>query len=160
MNANEQLIQHFYTCFKNGDFKGMQACYADNATFNDEAFNKLNAAEVKAMWQMLISSAKDMQISFSQIKATDNGATAHWEASYTFSATGRKVLNKIDATFVIEDGKIVAHYDEFNFYTWAKQAFGLTGLILGWTSFFKQKVSDGAMQKLTAYMLKAKQHER
>lgn len=132
----------------------MQACYAANATFNDAAFNNLNANEVKAMWAMLISNAKDMEINFRDIKATPSGATAHWEASYTFSATGRKVLNKIDASFVIKDGKIVIHNDKFNFYAWAKQAFGLKGLLLGWTDFFKQKVSNGAKQKLAAYMLK------
>lgn len=132
----------------------MQACYSANATFSDAAFKNLNANEVKAMWAMLIGSAKDMEVNFSHIKATPDGATAQWEATYTFSATGRKVFNKIDATFTIADGKIVAHRDKFNFYTWAKQAFGLTGLILGWTDFFRQKVSNGAKQKLAAYMLK------
>ena len=107
MNANEQLIHHFYTCFKNKDFKGMQACYANNATFSDAVFKNLNAEEVKAMWQMLIAKGKDMRIEFSQITADEKTGKAHWDAYYTFSATGKKVVNKIDASFEFENGKII-----------------------------------------------------
>lgn len=152
MSTNEQLIQHFYTCFKNKDFKGMQACYAPHATFSDAVFKNLNAAEVKAMWEMLISKGKDFRIDFSDISADEQSGKAHWDAYYTFSATGRKVINRIDASFELEDGKIVRHVDNFDFHTWAKQALGLTGLLLGWTNFLKTKVSAQAMKNLAHFM--------
>lgn len=152
MNANEQLITHFYTCFKNKDFKGMQDCYADNATFNDAVFKNLNSNQVKAMWQMLITKGKDFSLEFKDVSATESTAKAHWDASYTFTTTGRKVINRIDATFEIENGKIVQHTDNFNFYTWAKQALGLTGMLLGWTSFLHKKVSAQAMKNLKEFM--------
>lgn len=154
MNANEQLIQNFYTCFQQKDYKGMQACYADDATFSDAVFKNLNAAQVKAMWEMLVSKGKDMRIDFGQIEANGNTVRAHWDAYYTFSSTGRKVINKIDATFEIENGKIVKHTDHFDFYTWAKQALGLNGLLLGWTSFLRNKVSTQAMKNLDSFMRK------
>lgn len=154
MNANEQLINHFYTCFKNKDFKGMQACYAENATFSDAVFKDLTAAQVKAMWQMLISKGKDMRIEFAQISADEKTGKAHWDAYYTFSSTGKKVVNKIDASFEFENGKIVKHTDDFNFYTWAKQALGTTGLLLGWTGFLKNKIQTTAMANLEKFMKK------
>lgn len=154
MNANEQLIHHFYTCFKNKDFKGMQDCYADRATFSDAVFKNLDVNQVKAMWQMLIVKGKDLRLEFKDISATEQTAKAHWDAYYTFSATGKKVVNRIDATFEIENGKIVKHTDNFNFYTWAKQALGLTGLLLGWTSFLRKKVSAQAMGNLQNFMKK------
>lgn len=154
MNANEQLINHFYTCFKNKDFKGMQACYADNATFSDAVFKDLTAAQVKAMWQMLISKGKDMRIEYAQISADEKTGKAHWDAYYTFSSTGKKVVNKIDASFEFENGKIVKHTDDFNFYTWAKQALGTTGLLLGWTGFLKKKIQTTAMANLEKFMKK------
>ena len=67
MNQNKELIEEFYTCFKNKDYKGMQACYGDNAIFNDAVFKNLNAAQIKAMWQMLITSAKDLNIEFNNV---------------------------------------------------------------------------------------------
>jgi len=154
MTANEQLIHTFYTCFQNRDYKGMQACYADHATFSDAVFKNLNADQVKAMWEMLITSAKDLTIEFSAIAADENSAKAHWNAYYTFSATNRKVVNRVDASFEIENGKITKHVDHFNFYAWAKQALGLSGFLLGWTSFLQQKVSAQAMQKLANFMAK------
>lgn len=154
MTANEQLIHNFYTCFQNKDIKGMQACYADHAIFSDAVFKNLNAAHVRAMWEMLITKGKDMRLEFNQVTANENSGSAHWDAYYTFSATGRKVVNKIDAYFEIEDGKIVKHIDDFNFYTWAKQALGVTGLLLGWTGFLKSKIQKTAKENLDKFMAK------
>jgi ketosteroid isomerase-like protein len=154
MNANEALITRFYTAFQNKDVATMQECYSDQATFSDEAFVNLNAKEVRAMWAMLIKGGKDMRIEFKDISADELGGKAHWDAYYTFSATGRKVLNQIDASFVIENDKIVKHTDHFDFYTWSKQSLGLTGFLLGWTSFLKNKVRKQASAKLAAYMAK------
>ncbi|EDM37533.1 hypothetical protein PBAL39_10326 [Pedobacter sp. BAL39] len=152
MNPNEALLHAFYTCFKNADFIGMQSCYHDEAVFNDSIFSNLTADEVKAMWAMLVSGAKDMQVNFSDIRADDHSGSAHWEAVYTFSSTGNKVINKIDGSFIFKDGKILRHNDHFDFYTWATQAFGLTGILIGWTSFFKHKVKGQAQQRLKKYM--------
>ena len=152
MNPNEALLHTFYTCFRNADITGMQACYHDEAVFNDSIFSNLTGDEVKAMWAMLITGAKDMQVNFGSIHADDLSGSAHWEAAYTFSSTGNKVFNKIDGSFTFKDGKILRHSDHFDFYTWAKQAFGLTGILIGWTSFFKRKVKGQAQQRLKKYM--------
>ncbi|RQO72415.1 ketosteroid isomerase [Pedobacter sp. KBW06] len=154
MNANEALISKFYTAFQNKDVSTMQECYSDQATFSDAAFVDLNAKQVRAMWAMLIKGGKDMRVEFSNVRAEGEVVKAHWDAYYTFSATGRKVLNQIDASFIIENGKIVKHTDHFDFYTWSKQALGLSGLLLGWTSFLKNKVRKQASAKLAAYMAK------
>jgi len=152
MNNSENIINHFYTCFKNKDIKGMQDCYAESAVFNDPVFKDLNAAQVRQMWAMLIKSGKDMQVEFSTVTADEHSGRAQWVASYTFSATGNKVINKVNAIFILENGKIISHTDEFNFYQWAKQALGLTGRLLGWTSFLKAKIRKKATNKLHQYM--------
>lgn len=152
MENNQQLIEDFYTCFQNKDYKGMQNCYADNATFSDAVFVGLNAKEVKAMWEMLIKNGKDLRIEFKDIASDKHTGKAHWDAYYTFSATGNKVMNRIDAAFEFENGKIVKHTDAFNFYAWAKQSLGLTGLLLGWTSFLKNKVQQNAREKLKQFI--------
>jgi ketosteroid isomerase-like protein len=152
MDANKQLIDRFYTCFKNKDFKGMQDCYADNAVFNDAVFKNLNADQVKAMWEMLIVKGKDLRIEYSLVSSSENLVSAHWDAFYTFSATGKKVINRIDANFEIANGKIVKHTDNFNFFTWSRQALGLPGILLGWTSFLNKKISAQAMKNLESFM--------
>lgn len=152
MNASEELIRHFYVSFQNKDVKGMQDCYADHATFSDPVFTSLNAAQAKAMWAMLLKNGKDLRVEFKNIAASEKGGTAEWDAWYTFSATGNKVLNRIKASFIIENGKIVQHTDQFSFYKWARQALGFTGLLLGWTTFLKNKIREKAKKNLEAFM--------
>ncbi|WP_461788716.1 nuclear transport factor 2 family protein [Pedobacter sp.] len=154
MTANEKLIHQFYSAFQQKDYETMQNSYSESAVFNDAVFVNLNAMEVRAMWQMLISRGGDMKLNFGNIKENGDNVNAYWEAHYTFTATGKKVVNKINAEFEIKDGKIVKHTDRFDFYKWAKQAFGFGGFILGWTNAFKGKVRQTAKKKLDDYLQK------
>ena len=156
MTSNIEIIQTFYTAFQKKDYKTMQDCYAPNAVFSDEVFQNLNASQVKAMWEMLIKAGKDLELEFKNVQATGTTGSAEWIATYTFSATNRKVTNRIKANFTFNNGKIVQHTDRFNFYAWAKQALGMPGLLLGWTGSLKQKVQQKAMQNLDAFMQKNK----
>lgn len=149
---NEQLIRHFYESFQRKDYRAMAACYHPDATFSDEVFNLKNGKEAAAMWHMLCESGKDLRIEFGDVKADAQTGRAHWEAYYTFSRTGRKVHNVIEARFEFQDGKIIRHVDRFPFWRWAQQAFGPTGWLLGWTSFLRNKVHDTAMKGLFRFI--------
>jgi limonene-1,2-epoxide hydrolase len=150
----KETIASFYTAFQNKDFTTMQSLYADNAIFSDEAFTNLNAAQVKAMWQMLITKGKDLQIVYSNVTENGNTVQANWIATYTFSLTGNKVVNNITANFIVENGKIIKHTDSFNFYNWSKQALGIKGLLFGKMNFFRKKVQTTAMGNLASFMTK------
>jgi hypothetical protein len=154
MIPNEELLTTFYTAFQKRDYKTMQACYAPNATFSDEVFVNLNAEEVKAMWEMLCIKGKDLQIEFSNINANEQNGNAQWNATYSFSKTSRKVLNKVKAEFTFENGKIKSHRDHFNFYSWTRQAIGLPGILFGWTNAFREKVRAQARKNLDDFINK------
>lgn len=152
---NELLINRFYEAFAAKDAAGMNACYAEHVVFEDPAFGRLNGEEPKAMWQMLVERGGDnLQISHRVTEASHGGAKAHWEAIYPFSKTGRKVHNKIDAEFIIEEGKIVYHKDHFNLWKWAGMALGTPGKLLGWSGFMKNKIQQQALFSLRKYMSK------
>lgn len=152
------VITKFYTAFHNLDADAMCACYHDNVIFEDPAFGILKGHEAKAMWKMLCDSqkGKDFKVIFSDIKTRDGDGSAHWEAYYTFSKTGRKVHNKIDASFQFKDGLIIKHKDDFNLHRWAKQALGFKGLILGGTGFFKSKLQQQTKHLLGKYIQEKK----
>ncbi|MEP7229133.1 MAG: nuclear transport factor 2 family protein [Ginsengibacter sp.] len=152
MNSNQELIAGFYQAFQNKDYKTMQDCYAEDATFNDEVFLNLTADEVRAMWEMLIKKGKDLQLVFSNIRADEQNGSADWIATYSFSKTNSKVTNHIHANFTFKEGKIFTHTDTFGFYKWASQAFGTIGVLLGWTPFFKNKVRKEAMNNLAKFI--------
>jgi ketosteroid isomerase-like protein len=152
MISNHDLIVRFYGAFQKKDYAAMQSCYCDNATFSDPVFQNLDSEQVKAMWEMLCKRGKELGITFSVISADEGSAVADWTARYTFSATGRKVVNHVHATFVTREGKIVSHTDRFGFYKWSSQALGLTGLLLGWTPLVRKKVQKTAMHNLEEFM--------
>lgn len=130
----------------------MQSCYADNATFSDPVFPHLDVKQVRAMWEMFCVNSDTLEIECNHVEADDTSASARWRATYTLPATGNKVINTIQASFVLEDGKIISHIDKFSFYNWMKQAFGFTGMLLGWTPFMKNKVRKQAMSTLKKYI--------
>jgi ketosteroid isomerase-like protein len=152
MHRNAELIRDFYTCFANRDARGMAACYHPAVKFSDEVFTDLEGAQANGMWRMLCERGKDLRIEFRGIKANDSTGSAHWEAWYTFSATGRPVHNKIDAHFEFRNGKIFRHRDTFDFRAWASQALGLTGRLLGWSGFLKKRVRAKAAKSLATFM--------
>jgi ketosteroid isomerase-like protein len=151
MHANAALIERFYTAFANRDHATMAACYAPDATFEDEVFT-LRGKEIAAMWHMLTATARDFSLTFNGVEANDATGKAHWEAKYIFSKTGRPVLNVIDATFTFKDGLIATHRDRFGFWTWSRQSLGLPGLLLGWSSFLQGKVRATAAEGLAKFI--------
>lgn len=146
MTTNTGLIEKFYTAFAHADPEGMVSCYTDDITFEDPAFGMLKGEDAKNMWRMLVNPG--LSLIFSKVWADDNKGGAHWEATYTFSKTGRKVVNKIDAQFEFREGKISKHTDHFNFWKWSAQALGAPGLLLGWTPFLRNKVRQQALERL------------
>ncbi|MBX2963869.1 MAG: nuclear transport factor 2 family protein [Cyclobacteriaceae bacterium] len=156
MHRNEDLIRKFYTSFSKLDDEGMKACYHPEVKFSDPAFPDLKGNEVGAMWSMLIDTLKknpgDWKLEFNTIKADEAKGSARWEAYYTLSLTGRRVHNIIDATFGFKEGKIISHTDTFDFYRWARMAFGITGTLLGWTPFFRKKVQATTRKRLEGFL--------
>lgn len=137
------IIQSFYQAFANHDAEKMVSYYSNDIEFTDPAFGTLKGERAKNMWRMLLKSqkGKKFDIVFSDVNEDGSNGSAHWEAKYNFSQTGRDVHNKIDASFIIKDGKIVKHVDQFNTRKWASQAIGLKGWLLGGTSFFQKKLN-------------------
>jgi len=155
MPGNEQCIHQFYAAFQNKDYVTMQELYHPDATFSDPVFQNLNSTEVKAMWEMLITSAKDLEVTFGEIAADQSKGTCRWDAVYTFSRTGRRVHNRIRAAFEFRDGRIVKHRDAFDFWRWSRQALGAPGLFLGWTPVVKNEVRSTARKALDKFMRRA-----
>lgn len=152
MNPNEKLIEIFYTSFQKLDAGAMINCYRPDIRFSDPVFPDLSASEVGAMWKMLCSQAKNFEVTFAGIQADGKTGRAKWEALYDFSATGRRVHNKIAAAFEFHDGKIIKHTDTFDFWKWGSQALGPVGFLLGWSPLLCKKVQKQARERLAKFM--------
>jgi ketosteroid isomerase-like protein len=146
---NRQLIEKFYQAFAAADAEGMVSCYHENVEFQDPAFGVLRGRQAGNMWRMLVSPT--VKVSFGNVQADERTGRADWQAEYLFTLTGRKVVNTITARFEFQDGKIIRHTDKFDFWKWARQAFGLKGWLLGWTPLMQNKVRQQANARLSKF---------
>lgn len=153
-HPNADVIRRFYDAFDKHDAEAMAACYADDVQFGDAAFPDLKGRDAGDMWRMLCEQGKDLRVEASEIEADDTRGKARWIARYTFGATGKKVVNDIRAEFRFRDGRIVEHRDAFDFATWARQALGVPGLLLGWTGWLQKQVQQRAAKGLAAFQRK------
>ncbi len=151
MHPHETLIREFYGAFARKDGEAMARCYHPDVFFSDPVFPRLHGPEAGDMWRMLLSRATDLEVVLDSASADDQGGQAKWTARYTFSRTGRKVVNVITALFAFRDGKIVRHHDSFPFWRWASQALGPLGAALGWFAPLKWKVRRQAAEGLARY---------
>ncbi|MBJ7354078.1 MAG: nuclear transport factor 2 family protein [Thermoleophilaceae bacterium] len=150
-DANDALITNFYAAFGARDGATMASCYAPDAKFSDPVFPDLKGDEPGLMWKMLTERADDLVIELAEHDASEDSGTAHWIATYTFTQTGRKVVNDVHAHFRFKDGKISEHMDDFSFYNWSRQALGASGLLLGWTPIIRGAVQKKARAGLDQY---------
>ncbi len=148
---NETTITQFYTAFSNNNIDKMLECYHDEVTFEDPAFGKLEGEHAKNMWRMLLLRGGDtMKITFKNVTANTNTGSAEWTAIYEYGEQKRKVTNNVNANFKFKDGKIIKHTDTFDLWKWTQQALGLSGYLLGWSSFMKGKIqqqTNGLLRK-------------
>lgn len=157
MHANARTIDTFYRAFAALDAATMAGCYATDVRFEDPVFSLQGRRETTGMWSMLCANVKEKgadawTLEWRVVEADDAYGRAHWDARYRFSATGRHVLNRIDAEFRFRDGLIVEHRDRFDFWRWSRQALGVPGLLLGWTPLLRAKVRATARANLDRFL--------
>lgn len=150
------VIHDFFEAFKRKDFKAMQACYHEQASFTDPVFGTLNVDQVRAMWDMLLSRNKDLQLDYHIISFHNGQTVVEWVATYTFTATQRQVRNVVQSTFTLKDQKILVQKDKFDLWKWSAMALGFSGTLLGWTPLFKNKLRSTAAAGLKKFMEKPK----
>ena len=153
---SRDTITRFYAAFAALDSAAMQACYAADAQFDDEAFSLRGREQIGGMWRMLCDAVRargraDWKLDLGAVTER----SAHWEATYRFSATGRLVHNVIDAEFEFDEvGLITRHRDRFDFWRWSRQALGAPGVLLGWSRWLRSKVRAQAAVNLKRFLAK------
>jgi ketosteroid isomerase-like protein len=151
MHPNESRIREFYAAFAKRDAQAMARCYHPEIFFSDPVFPRLHGHEAGDMWRMLLCRACDLEVTLDEASGDDDGARARWTARYTFSRTGRPVVNRVESLFALRDGLIVRHYDSFSFWRWAAQALGPAGAAFGWFAPLKWKVRKDAARALAKF---------
>lgn len=155
IDQNKATIESFYTAFAKSDAAGMTQQYADDVIFEDPAFGQLKGQDAKDMWHLLMGRSQGgMKLTFDNVSATANTATAQWKAVYPYGPQKRIVTNLVTAQFELKDGKITKHTDDFDLWKWSSQALGVAGKLLGWSSFMRNKIQEQTGKLLKDYQAK------
>lgn len=150
--TNRETIERLYQGLDQGNGAAMTACYAIGAHFRDPAFGDLEGEDIGAMWRMLTGRATDLTVELVEHDADEESGRAHWIARYTFSSTGRPVVNDVRARFrFAPDARIVDHVDEFDFRAWAKQALGPSGHLVALLPPLRSKARAKALDQLASF---------
>ncbi|OIP30665.1 MAG: hypothetical protein AUK47_24570 [Deltaproteobacteria bacterium CG2_30_63_29] len=147
-----QIADTFYSAFQAKDHATMRACYSSDAAFSDPVFTDLHGEKIGDMWQMLCEQGRDLTLTYEVLHADEDCVRVRWLPTYTFSVTGRKVVNDVVATLKIVDGKIANHADDFDLWKWTRMALGLPGRLLGWTSFVQNRIRKEAGKGLDKFV--------
>jgi ketosteroid isomerase-like protein len=151
VHSHEILLRDFYARFAARDAEGMARCYHPDIAFSDPVFPMLRGAEAGDMWRMLLARAQDLAVTLDEAAADAEGGEVRWTARYTFTRTGRPVVNHVHGLFAFRDALIVRHFDSFSFWRWASQALGPAGAVLGWSPPIRWKVRKDAARALARY---------
>lgn len=151
MHANESQLREFYARFAARDAEGMGRCYHPGVAFSDPVFPMLRGEEAVDMWRMLLARANDLAITLDEVSADARGGWARITARYTFTRTGRPVVNHIRGMFAFREGLVVRHFDSFSLWRWSAQALGPVGLLLGWSPPIRWKIRKDAERALASF---------
>lgn len=151
-HPNVRLIETLYNGIQSADPKAIIACYADDAYFQDIAFQRRGKDRILEMWRLVCHGKPKVTIVPNSIAADDRTGTGKWKANYCFGRTdtnpGRKVANELTSEFVFRDGRIIEHCDNSDAMAWARQAIGLPlSLLIGSITPLRRKMAERRLNK-------------
>ena len=94
----------------------------------------------------------DISVKYEIINESKDWIHTEWTISYLLEVTGRRVILNEKGFFRIEDGKIVEHRDEYDFWSWSSQGLGFVGKCFGWLNWFKLRVKVQAKRTIDVFM--------
>jgi hypothetical protein len=103
------------------------------------------------MWRMLCDRSHDLEVVLIESGAEGADGSARWSARYTFSSTGRSVVNDIRTRFRFRDDLIAEQVDTFSLRRWGGQALGRRGQVMGTTPLLGYAVRRQARRELADY---------
>jgi hypothetical protein len=157
--SNEDIVRKFFSCYQSHDFEGMQSCLDENVQFSDFAFD-IQGNQVRAMWHWFcipfLRREEPVDVTKFDILRTEGDVVeASYRVSYLYGDKQRPVIYFINASFVIQNDKIVKQTDTFGNISeneFAEMALGSPAQFFISIQLFKNWVKGTAIKKLNKFM--------
>jgi hypothetical protein len=149
VHPNGDVLTRLFTALERHDHQSMAACYDEDATFSDIAFDLNQRKRIHAMWHMICEG--DIRTQFEIVDVNERSAVVKVTDDYTFRATGRKVHNVIRSDFRFHKGSIVHQHDDCDARKWAAMAVGgVGGFLAGRLPFVRRKKARKTLEAFIA----------
>ena len=149
MVKNSDKVKDFFKALNQGDYKSANELYHPNAIYEDEIFS-FKGFEIHALWYTATRPGMDMSADCISIEEVGDKVICIWKMSYTIDSINRKIELQEKATFFFDGDKVIKHIDEYDFWSWCIQAFGLPGRLFGWSKWLRNRVRFQAKKSVLA----------
>ncbi|WP_300601123.1 nuclear transport factor 2 family protein [Niabella sp.] len=150
--TNIEIIDLFFTAFKNLDHQAMNALYSDDIVYSDPLFGMLEGEEVKDKWEMVCNDIRDFRLTVIKTEEIDHEyATCQWKATWISSLSKKQIVFEAKSFMRFSGNQIIEHSDGFSLTKWIAQAYGITGQFFGWLNFMKRRVQRNYQQRLQQF---------
>lgn len=151
--TNIEIIDLFFTAFKNLDHQAMNALYSDDIVYSDPLFGMLEGEAVKNRWELLFQDVREFRLTVIKTEEIDQEyATCQWKATWISSRSKRQIVFEAKSFMRFSGNQIIEHSDGFSLTKWIAQAYGLKGQFFGWLNFMKRRVQREYRQRLIQYL--------
>ncbi len=123
----------------------MSKCLHPQVSYSDPLFTDLRGVRVGLRWQWLLHHATDFKLQHQIIFWDERKAQVKSDISYTW-LEDRPVHHQVLSTLTVWDDLIVRQVDEYPFWPYARQAYGVAGRLLGGIPWVQSVVQRRAMQ--------------
>jgi ketosteroid isomerase-like protein len=158
--SNVATVEKFFRSYLKRDFNGMLACLDDRVHFSDYAFDDIQGAKVRAMWQWLCTRTPPIEmLGYKVLREEGDKVIARYRIRYLYrpdeKSEPRKVDYVIGSTFTLADGRIMEQKDwfyELTEFEFAKILVGLPRALLAHTPFLRLLVRKNMGDTLVDFM--------
>ena len=149
-----KIVEGFYEALNKGDYQFVNSLYHSNASYKDELF-ELKGVEIHALWYSAVQPDLNLSVELKSIKEVDGRVITEWVMNYTLDIINRRISLNEKGTFIFKGDKIIEHIDEYDFWSWCTQAFGIIGKSLGWSNWLRKRVRNQARKSVLANLYAA-----
>ena len=148
-NSLISIVNLFFASLKSRNIEKMMEIYHSKIIYSDPLYGLLKQEDVIKRWQLLLEENVIEDIQIMDIKEYDDEyAMAHWNCTFYYTITQKKVTLSIKSFFKIENNLIIEQSDAYRLSKFISKAYGIKGLLLGWTKFMQHRVKKTALKKI------------
>jgi ketosteroid isomerase-like protein len=142
--ASRALVEQLFLALREGETDALLSRYAEHVRIEHPLLGVLDRDEFAAALRSFARRSPGHSLTYAIEDAEGDRVEASWRLNHLFHETGRLVAISGASVFVLAAGRIVRQTDRFDRRDWARQALGLTGLVLsflpGWRAFLRREL--------------------